>query len=147
MYKKLAILSATLLISACSGMDNTNQDIVKVSKDTLRHHNWKLVKIDGKQINLSEGYKAPTLEIGEKMSANGGAGCNSFSGQGELEKNQLRILNVIMTRKMCPENVMDIEMAYIKALEKLNIIQLTSNSMELKSEKHTLTFQLKDWVN
>ena len=81
------------------------------------------------------------------MSANGESGCNNFSGQGELEQNQLRILKVIMTRKMCPEDVMDIEVAYTKALEKWNTIQLTSHSMELKSEQHTLTFQLKDWVN
>ncbi|MEZ8987806.1 META domain-containing protein [Vibrio breoganii] len=162
MYKKLTAISAALLISACSSMGSNDADkqamdskaememsaeTLQVNEQALQHHHWVLTHIDGKAVEVDENFKAPTLEVGEKMTTNGNAGCNNFFGQGELKDGKFRIQQMGMTMKMCPEGVMNTEMAYSKALSEWNDVVLTKQTMELKSVEHTLTFQLKDWVN
>lgn len=84
----LAAISLPVLMTACaSNGDNMKQ----ITAQDLQHHNWELVQIDGKNIELTENQQAPRLEIGENLTANGNAGCNSFFGQAELKDNQLRI--------------------------------------------------------
>jgi len=87
----------------------------------------------------------PHLEIGEKMTANGNAGCNNFFGQGELSDNKLRIQQMGMTMKMCMGNVMNTEKVLSKSLMDWNTIKLTKETMLLINKKHTLTFKLSDW--
>ncbi|WP_039970157.1 META domain-containing protein [Vibrio halioticoli] len=162
MYKKAVAISSALLISACSTMgsnesatsDNSDAKMtstaptnIQVSESTLQHHHWVLTKIDGKPLRVDEHFSAPTLEIGEKMAANGTAGCNNFFGQSELDGNNFRIEQIGATMKMCPDNIMLTEMLYLKSLTQWNKLTLTEKEIELKNPEHTLTFTLKDWVN
>lgn len=118
-----------------------------VTAQDLQHHNWNLVQIDGNPIQIYEQSEAPRLEIGEKMTANGNAGCNNFFGQGELKDGQFRIEKMGMTMKMCPGAAMDIERTFSQTLSDWSEITVTQNGLELKGQAHTLTFELKDWVN
>ncbi|HHF0482411.1 MULTISPECIES: META domain-containing protein [Vibrio] len=137
-------ISLPVLMTACA----SNGDNVKeITAQDLQHHNWELVQIDGKNIELKERQQAPRLEIGENLTANGNAGCNNFFGQAELKNNQLRIEKMGMTMKMCMDDQMKIEQAMSETLTEWSDITLTKEGLMLKNDAHELTFQLRDWVN
>ncbi|HHF2856541.1 META domain-containing protein [Vibrio diabolicus] len=137
-------ISLPVLMTACA----SNGDNVKeITAQDLQHHNWELVQIDGKNIELKERQQAPRLEIGENLTANGNAGCNNFFGQAELKNNQLRIEKMGMTMKMCMDDQMKIEQAMSETLTEWSDITLTKEELMLKNDDHELTFQLRDWVN
>ncbi|WP_330943534.1 META domain-containing protein [Vibrio diabolicus] len=137
-------ISLPVLMTACA----SNGDNVKeITAQDLQHHNWELVQIDGKNIELKERQQAPRLEIGENLTANGNAGCNNFFGQAELKNNQLRIEKMGMTMKMCMDDHMKIEQAMSETLTEWSDITLTKEGLMLKNDDHELTFQLRDWVN
>ncbi|MCR9629558.1 META domain-containing protein [Vibrio antiquarius] len=137
-------ISLPVLMTACA----SNGDNVKeITAQDLQHHNWELVQIDGKDIELKERQQAPRLEIGENLTANGNAGCNNFFGQAELKNNQLRIEKMGMTMKMCMDDQMKIEQAMSETLTEWSDITLTKEGLMLKNDDHELTFQLRDWVN
>ncbi|GAJ75932.1 heat shock protein HslJ [Vibrio sp. JCM 18905] len=138
-------ISLPVLMTACA----SNGDNVKeITAQDLQHHNWELVQIDGKNIELKERQQAPRLEIGENLTANGNAGgCNNFFGQAELKNNQLRIEKMGMTMKMCMDDQMKVEQAMSETLTEWSDITLTKEGLMLKNDVHELTFQLRDWVN
>ncbi|UYI48260.1 META domain-containing protein [Vibrio parahaemolyticus] len=140
----VAAISLPVLMTACA----SNGDNVKeITAQDLQHHNWELVQIDGKNIELSERQKAPRLEIGENLTANGNAGCNNFFGQAELKDNQLRIEKMGMTMKMCIGDIMNVEQAMSSTLSDWSDITLTKDGLVLKNSEHELTFTLRDWMN
>ena len=94
----VSALSLPLLMTACA---SNGDNVQTITPTDLQHHNWELVQIDGKAIQVEEGERAPNLEVGEKMTANGNAGCNTYFGQAELKDNQFRIEKMGMTMKMC----------------------------------------------
>ncbi|WP_261815373.1 META domain-containing protein [Vibrio gallicus] len=154
MNKAFVVLSLAALLSACTSKDNSNSnqltqqtspEILDATPVNLQHHHWQLTAIDGQPITVMEHFNAPTLEIGENLTANGSAGCNNFFGQAELEDGKLRIEQMGMTMKMCPPEVMDTEMAFSKALTEWNTVVLTSTTLELQNSQHNLTFTLSDW--
>ncbi|WNW07380.1 META domain-containing protein [Vibrio alginolyticus] len=137
-------ISLPVLMTACA---SNGDDVKEITAQDLRHHNWELVQVDGKNIVLDEHQKAARLEIGENLTANGNAGCNNFFGQAELKNNQLRIEKMGMTMKMCMEDQMKIENAMTQTLSNWSDITLTKDGLVLKSADHELTFTLRDWVN
>ncbi len=140
----VAAISLPVLMTACT----SNGDNVKeITAQDLQHHNWELVQIDGNKIELTERQKAPRLEIGENLTANGNAGCNNFFGQAELKNNQLRIEKMGMTMKMCMGDIMNIEKAMSATLSDWSDITLTKDGLVLKNAEHELAFTLRDWVN
>ncbi|GAL11142.1 heat shock protein HslJ [Vibrio astriarenae] len=139
----LAAITLPVLLTACQ----SNGESMELTATDFQHHNWELVQIDGQDINLDSKEVAPRLEIGENMTANGNAGCNNFFGQAELKNNQLRIDKMGMTMKMCPDAAMEVEQAMSKTLMEWSDVTLTKDQMILTNGIHTLTFNLRDWVN
>ncbi|EMK3512588.1 META domain-containing protein [Vibrio parahaemolyticus] len=137
-------ISLPVLMTACA---SNGDDVKEITAQDLQHHNWELVRVDGKNIVLDENQKAARLEIGENLTANGNAGCNNFFGQAELKNNQLRIEKMGMTMKMCMEDQMKIENAMTQTLSNWSDITLTKDGLVLKNADHELTFTLRDWVN
>ncbi|NVC93150.1 META domain-containing protein [Vibrio natriegens] len=140
----VAAISLPVLMTACA---NNGDNVKEITAQDLQHHNWELVQIDGKNIELSERQKAPRLEIGENLTANGNAGCNNFFGQAELKDNQLRIEKMGMTMKMCIGDIMNVEQAMSSTLSDWSDITLTKDGLVLKNSEHELTFTLRDWMN
>ncbi|WP_162062776.1 META domain-containing protein [Vibrio taketomensis] len=138
----VAALSLPVLMTACA---SNGDDVKTITAADLQHHNWELVQIDGKAIQVEEGERAPNLEVGEKMTANGNAGCNTYFGQAELKDNQFRIEKMGMTMKMCMGETMNIESTFSKALSDWSDMTLTKDGLVLKNEAHTLVFKLSDW--
>ncbi len=140
----LAAITLPLVVTACA---TNGDDATQITAQDLQHHNWELVSIDGTDLVLEERQNPPRLEVGEKMTANGNAGCNNFFGQAELKDNQFRIKKMGMTMKMCVGEVMDIEQAFGQTLSDWSDMTLTKDTMTLKNDVHTLTFKLSDWKN
>ncbi len=138
----LAAMTLPVLMTACSSNGDNAQQI---TAQDLQHHNWELTSIDGQELVLEGRSKAPRLEIGENMMANGNAGCNNFFGQGELKNNQLRIEKMGMTMKMCIGNMMDVEKTVAQTLSDWSDVTLTTQTLTLKNDVHTLTFKNSDW--
>ncbi|MBB1314000.1 MULTISPECIES: META domain-containing protein [Aliivibrio] len=147
MKKLLVAISLPVLMAACSSNGDMMTDAT-VSADMLQHHNWQLTEVDGNAVATPEKMEAPRLEIGEKMTANGNAGCNNFFGQAELNKEgQFRIEKMGMTMKMCMGDAMTTEQAMSSTLSSWSDITLTKENLILKGQDHELTFTLRDWVN
>ena len=147
MKKLLVAISLPVLMAACSSNGDMMTDAT-VSADMLQHHNWQLTEVDGNAVATPEKMEAPRLEIGEKMTANGNAGCNNFFGQAELNKGgQFRIEKMGMTMKMCMGDAMTTEQAMSSTLSSWSDITLTKENLILKGQDHELTFTLRDWVN
>lgn len=140
----LAAITLPWVVSACT---SNGDDTPQITAQDLQHHNWELVSINGNPIKLAENQTAPRLEVGEKMTANGNAGCNNFFGQAELKENKFRIEKMGMTMKMCVGDLMDVEQAFSQTLSNWSDMSLTKDSMVLKNDIHTLTFKLSDWKN
>ncbi len=152
--KAIIALSLPLFMAACTNQNGMSEsqsdkaiDEMAISAETLQHHNWVLTHVDGTAINVDENFKAPSLEIGENMTANGHAGCNNYFGQGELKGEQFRIQQMGMTMRMCPEPAMQLEQAMSATLSDWADMTLTKETLTLENDAHTLTFELKDWVN
>ncbi|MGF1755580.1 META domain-containing protein [Vibrio makurazakiensis] len=143
--KLLAVSTLPILLAACA---SNGDNMAEVTPTDLQHHNWELAQIDGKDIVVNEQQQAPRLEVAEKMTANGNAGCNNFFGQAELnEQGQFRIKQMGMTMKMCPDTEMNIERAVSATLSDWSDITLTKDTLVLENDAHTLTYTLRDWVN
>ncbi|WP_411572413.1 META domain-containing protein [Vibrio sp. TH_r3] len=145
MKKVITMISLPLLLAACQNITQGNTENGTISEQDLQHHNWQLVQIDGESIITPSNMQPPRLEIGEKMTANGNAGCNNFFGQGELDDNKFRIMQMGMTMKMCINDVMGTEKALSQSLSDWSEIELTNDTMTLTNDQHTLTFTLNDW--
>jgi len=143
MKKHLAVLALPVLLAACSNSDNAPE----VTKTDLEHHHWVLAKIDGNDYQIPEQGKAPSIEVGEKMTANGYAGCNNYFGQAELKDGKFRVNGMGMTMMMCPDSMMATEQVVAGTLSEWSDITLTKDAMILKGNEHELTFTLRDWVN
>ncbi|WED22918.1 META domain-containing protein [Vibrio sp. JC009] len=142
MKKLIATLSLPLILGACQ---STDEQVANVTETALVHHNWTLVRIDGENVQTGKNKPVANLEIGEKMSATGNAGCNNFFGQGELRNNQFRIKAMGMTMKMCKSEFMTMESVVAPVLGEWSDMSLTEETLVLKSSEHTLTFVLTDW--
>ncbi|MBM7035945.1 META domain-containing protein [Vibrio ulleungensis] len=153
MRKTLTVAAIVGLLAACGATSSEQSDAAMndattvLSAAQLQHHNWELVSVNGEAITVLEGFSVPNLEIGEKLTANGNAGCNNFFGQVELEGNSLRIAQMASTMKMCPEEVMSYEMAMSQGLSDWNDVKLTKQTLTLENGINTLEFTLKDWVH
>lgn len=138
----LAAITLPALITACS---SNGDEVQQITSQDLQHHNWELVSVDGKEVIIEGREQTPRLEIGEKMMANGNAGCNNFFGQAELNDNKLRIDKMGMTMKMCVGEAMEVEKAFSQTLTEWSNVTLNKDTLTLQNEVHTLTFKLNDW--
>ena len=139
----LAAVTLPLILTACQ----STGDEVQITAQDLQHHNWELTQVDGKDVVKNERLRTPNLEIGEKMIANGNAGCNNFFGQAEVKDNKFRIEKMGKTMKMCIGDIMDSEQAVSQTLQDWSDMTLTKDSLVLKNDVHTLTFKLSDHMN
>ncbi|UJF18116.1 META domain-containing protein [Vibrio sp. SS-MA-C1-2] len=154
MKKLLAVLTLSLFVYGCSSTaTSTKQENQQPSNsklaltaENLQHHNWVLVKINDNKFKVPENFEVPNIEINEKLTTTGRAGCNNFFGQIEVKGDQLRIDGMGMTRMMCIGNIVDIENAVTATLSDWSDVTLTKEQLILKGDKYTLTYVLRDYM-
>jgi len=78
-----------------------------------------------------------TLNISPEGQAHGNAGCNGFSGKATLLKQQIQFEGIRTTRMLCEEG-MDIENAFIGALQAADSYEISGNILRLKYKNSVL---------
>lgn len=92
---------------------------------------WRLAELQGKPAPLGQDGKAATLElVTEGKRATGFAGCNRMAGKYELSGDSLRLGPFALTRMAC-EKGMELEKAYLAALESTRTYRLSPRGLEL----------------
>ena len=137
--KKTALLMLTTL--ALAGCAQTSEHKALSAQD-LENHRFVLQSVNGTPFVPQETGKVPELSFGEKMQISG-AMCNRFFGQATLTGDQLKAEGLAMTRMMCGEsqlNALDNQLGQM--LSTGAQISLHGQQLTLKSDQHTLTYQL-----
>jgi len=99
---------------------------------------WRLVELGGKPAPWEPDGKAPTLELStDGNRASGFAGCNRMSGTWEARGDSLRLGPFALTRMACFKG-MDLEQAYVDALQKTRTFRLSARGLELLGESGRL---------
>lgn len=96
---------------------------VKVEKNDIVNKYWKLIELEGQQVNMADNQEREQyFIIRDDGTITGFAGCNPFSGNYTLDTGALRIKynNVLSTLRSCPDVKID-ESAF------LNVFNLTDN--------------------
>ncbi|MGF1693153.1 META domain-containing protein [Photobacterium kagoshimensis] len=133
----LAALALPVLLAACAN-NNTAQ---VASEQALTNSNWVLTQVDSKALELPEPMKAPNLELGADLNANGLAGCNRFFGQAEYKEGKVRLDKMGMTMMACPAPAMALENTFAQTLSDWSEATISGNQLTLKGAEHTLTFE------
>lgn len=131
---------SVIVLGACSS--ETQIEPKKVNIEQLQH-NWKLTHIDNIQlatiINSS-------LKIDSNNKSSGNLSCNQFFGQAEFNDNQLRIVKMGNTRKMCDSLKNNVEMDVSQVLGGWAKVMVDGETLIISNRKHSLTYQLADQV-
>lgn len=97
---------------------------------------WRLAELEGRSAAAGAGGRAATLRL-DAGRASGFAGCNSFSGSYEMAGTRLVFSPLVSTRMACAEG-MELERAYLAALEAARSFRLTTQGLELLGERGVL---------
>jgi copper homeostasis protein (lipoprotein) len=104
-------------------------------KTELTGKYWKLVRLNGRQVETSE-REAFVSFTKEENRVHGNGSCNMFNGKYELlEANRIKFAPFAMTRMACIGN--NIESEFMQIFEKTTSYSLTSNELILQDEFET----------
>jgi heat shock protein HslJ len=119
--------------------------LVALSRE-LAGTSWSATGINnGKQavVGLVQGTSV-TLAFGADGRATGSAGCNSYTAAYSVDGSNLKFARAAATRKMCAQpDVMDQEIAFLKALETVATARLDGDQLELRTAGDALALFLK----
>lgn len=142
------ILTAALGALLLTGCGQTTGNTVKVSPEALMHHRYVLESVDGKPFSSQQpiNKRAQTLSFGENLHISGKM-CNSFSGQGVLNDNVLKVSQIAMTRMFCTNSQLNqLDQTIGKMLMGGANITLENDKLILKANGNTLVYQRQDLV-
>jgi heat shock protein HslJ len=119
-----------------------------VTEGDLQHHRWVLETVNGEALDSKTlNNVIPELEIGEKMTASGNAGCNRFFGEASLHEDRFIIENAATTRMMCPPGQNDMEQLMLQLLGQESTLSIDADrNLFLKTDETYLKFRLEDRV-
>ncbi len=135
---KVKILAITLLLSSIIGLAACG------SGASIEDAMWKLESY-GEKGNLQTVIQDTEITIefkSEESKIAGSAGCNSYFGGYEINKNELTIIPPIGSTMMaCPEPIMDQEQEYFKLLETTETFQIQNDKLTIScSDNKILVF-------
>lgn len=96
---------------------------VKVEKNEIVNKYWKLIELDGKEVNMADNQEREQYFIlREDGSIAGFAGCNQFSGNFilDMSKSRIKFENMLSTLRACPD-------VKVNESEFLKVFNLTDN--------------------
>jgi heat shock protein HslJ len=112
-----------------------NNYIMQKEKIELTGKYWKLVRLNGKQVEA--GSREPFIRFtADDTRVNGNSGCNMFNGKYELaEGNRIKFSPFAMTKMACMDN--NIEGEFMQIIGKTTSYSLTANELLLQDEFET----------
>ena len=112
------------------GIDCTGE---KNSKLTLVDNIWRLIEINGKPLQLSEGQDTPFVHLAAKDNrVQGFGGCNRFSGT-FLVKGQIFLFNKRIGTRMACVKGMDLEFEFFRILSATDGYHIEGEILELRN--------------
>lgn len=140
MKKILFLFVSVFLVFSCSNIYTKNDS---ANKTTLENTSWKLIKISEDKIppkTDNERFGEFTLNF-DTDNLYGNSGINTFGGGYTLENGVLAAKHIIGTLMAGPENLMKLENRYLKVLNNIKSYKINNNTLTIKSDTDTLTFQ------
>lgn len=134
MKKSILFLSLfSLILMSCGGNKKANNDANATANgttieqadfdDQIAGKHWKLIKLEGQDVEMVENQEREiffTLNADDNT-VSGFAGCNSITGEYELEEgNRIRFKNMGITMMICP----DVD---VNESELMEVFELTDN--------------------
>lgn len=147
MTKKTGLILGIFFVYAVTFNGCSGNLMAKNSSEKITGKKWAIASIAGEiipdQISVFTEFVQEEEKSGYRVS--GFSGCNMFSGQANIEDKNLTVQHLASTRKACksPENIMQIEFSFLKALESSSAYRIIDNSLEIidSSGKTILTFK------
>ncbi len=137
-------LIAFALISCGGNKKSDNQTTVNETTIEQTHNDqiitekyWKLIKLDGKDVEMVENQEREIFFIlkSEDNTVGGFAGCNSITGEFELEDgNRIHFKNIGLTMMSCPDVNID-ESELMEVFELADNYRITNDVLELNVGK------------
>lgn len=140
------LLAATALLGCESSpktqaVEQSTPLLTTPTQQALLETQWVLNTLNGDVINMIDGMRTPSLDIGESFTINGHTGCNEYHGQGELSQDKFRANNLASTEKGCPPIAAALEMVINDVLANWSTIGLTAdNRLILATANYQLEF-------
>jgi heat shock protein HslJ len=121
-----------LIFGACRPEDVNGLPPTGDQEDLLLTTSWTLQELNGQA-------PIPDTEITlhfEANNLNGDAGCNTYSGDYEINGNRIFIREILATEVACPEptGVMEQEQRYLETLREVSHFRLINDRLELQNE-------------
>ncbi|WP_104721501.1 META domain-containing protein [Helicobacter mesocricetorum] len=136
-------LSVFLCFSACA-TKNTHYENGSIQKLLTSKKQWKIENYTSNQLTTILSYeKDQEFIIGFKeREVFGKFGCNNFFGSYSIEGNEITINNAGVTRKMCENDIMQIESEMINGfLNKTNEITFKGKKINFSNASFSLEIQ------
>lgn len=139
MKKFLLLLLPLLLIGpSCDSMKKMGN--VSNLSSMLMQQPWMLESLLGQTVSAQDfGKQLPFVQFGENGLLNGSTGCNNFSGNFQLEGQQLTLNPGGMTKMACAGEG---EKNFLNALMQVNTVQPLGNKLQLLGSEGELLMQL-----
>jgi heat shock protein HslJ len=135
--KAIYIMSAALIFSIMLISCSTSEES-KISNAPLANARWLLKYVDDKKVMTPEGGKeAYMLLKSDTLQVQGSGGCNNFFGTYTKEGSVLKFGPVVRTEMYC-EGRMQVEDAFMKALEKTNRFKIKGEVLYLYENRNLL---------
>lgn len=100
------------------------------------HSEWIVQEITGFEGVVSDESR-PVLRL-VMTHASGNSACNEYRGYFSLSGQNISFTELVSTRKMCAPAFMEVEMAYLDALRKIDSWEIESQQLLLSSEGKVL---------
>ena len=115
-----------------SGCSSTRSQQTALTPSTMLQGQYTVEDVNNRGII---DYSQLTLLVnGNQVS--GSAGCNHFTGRIESQEGALRISQLAVTRKLCPEALMYQEQQYISSLETVNTLSIDAPYILLRNSNN-----------
>lgn len=134
----MAFTCLALTMAACATDEAGNDEVagparisaaVTAPDVSLRNTYWKLVELNGGQVQPGEGKELHLVIRGDDR-VTGYSGCNQFMGSVSVAGDGLAFGPVAGTRRMC-EGVMEQENAFLQALESAHHYRITGEDLAI----------------
>lgn len=136
MKKTLLLSLFIILLSACKAGKNNDQ---KKHSTLFVDREYQLVSIEGRDV--TEMNLAMRINT-EQKSISGGAGCNNYRFNYELDEDKLDMGFGVATKMYC-EETMDVENAFFAAASKVKHFSQTENMIYFLDEENKVLLKAK----
>jgi heat shock protein HslJ/membrane-bound inhibitor of C-type lysozyme len=111
----------------------------------LRDTEWRAVEIDGERPVFEDWRQRPRLKLEDGGKYNGSTGCNTISGNYELDPNGLRFAAAATTLVACPPTLAAAERRFLDALAAVRQAQIAGTTLDLldTTGKRRLRFEAR----